>query len=150
MKSPTPECNISIVRWRGCQRLHFLPMYVDFISHLYQLFLVSCLFVNSASCKQCELFPLHVNQNSRSYFCVLREGYYVIIWLIVRICVFIKYWKLIYSELFILKVDINCTACICRGNAQKSRAFYRKVRAAQFMSTAPDSFMLFLFKIHCI
>jgi hypothetical protein len=24
------------------------------------------------------------------YFCVLREGYYVIIWLIVRICVFIK------------------------------------------------------------
>jgi hypothetical protein len=37
------------------------------------------------------------------YFCVLREGYYVIIWLIVRICVFIKDWKLIYSELFILK-----------------------------------------------
>jgi hypothetical protein len=33
----------------------------------------------------------------------LREGYYVIIWLIVRICVFIKDWKLIYSELFILK-----------------------------------------------
>jgi hypothetical protein len=31
------------------------------------------------------------------------EGYYVIIWLIVRICVFIKEWKLIYSELFILK-----------------------------------------------
>jgi hypothetical protein len=24
------------------------------------------------------------------YLCVLREGYYVIIWLIVRICVFIK------------------------------------------------------------
>jgi hypothetical protein len=24
------------------------------------------------------------------YFCVLREGYYVILWLIVRICVFIK------------------------------------------------------------
>ena len=57
-------------------------------------------------------------------FCVLREGYYVIIWLIVRICVFIKDWKLISSELFILKrksmensggaVDINCTACICR------------------------------------
>ena len=36
------------------------------------------------------------------YFCVLRE-YYVIIWLIVRIYVFIKDWKLIYSELFILK-----------------------------------------------
>jgi hypothetical protein len=37
------------------------------------------------------------------YFCVLHEGYYVMIWLIVRICVFIKDWKLIYSELFILK-----------------------------------------------
>ena len=36
-------------------------------------------------------------------FCVLREIYYVIIWLIVRICVFIKDRKLIYSELFILK-----------------------------------------------
>ena len=37
------------------------------------------------------------------YFCVLREGYYVIIWLIVRTCVFINDWKLIYSELIILK-----------------------------------------------
>jgi hypothetical protein len=59
----------------------------------------------------------------KKVFCVLREGYYVIIWPIVRICVFIKDWNLIYSELFILKrksrehwgaVDINCTACICR------------------------------------
>jgi len=47
--------------------LHFLLVF-DFISHFYQLFLVSCLFVNSASCKQCELFPLHVNQNSSSVF----------------------------------------------------------------------------------
>jgi hypothetical protein len=38
----------------------------------------------------------------KKVFCVLREGYYLIIWLIVRICVFIKDWKLIYSELFIL------------------------------------------------
>jgi hypothetical protein len=63
-----------------------------------------------------------------SYFCVLHEGYYVIIWLIVRICMFIRDWNLIYSALFILKrksmknwgwvggaVDINCTACICRS-----------------------------------
>jgi hypothetical protein len=35
------------------------------------------------------------------YFCVLCEGYYVIIWRIVRICVFIKDWRHIYSELFI-------------------------------------------------
>ena len=47
--------------------LHFLPVY-DFISHFYQLFLVSCLYVNSTSCKQYELFPLHVNQNSSSVF----------------------------------------------------------------------------------
>jgi hypothetical protein len=52
----------------------------------------------------------HVNNVSyfpcmsiKTYLCVLREGYYVIIWLIIRICVFIKDWKLIYSELFILK-----------------------------------------------
>jgi hypothetical protein len=68
-------------------------------------------------------FPFMSIKKVVPYFCVLREGYYVIIWLIVRICVFIKDWKLIYSELFISKrknmenwgaVDINCTACICR------------------------------------
>ena len=96
------------------------------ISHFYQLFLVSCLFDSYVL-----LADDHVNNVSyftfmsiKKVFCVLREGYYVIIWLIVRICVFIKDWKLIYSELFILKrksmdnwggaVDINCTACICR------------------------------------
>jgi hypothetical protein len=48
-------------------------------------------------------FPFMSIKKVIPYFCVLREGYYVIIWLIVRICVFIKDWKLIYSELFILK-----------------------------------------------
>jgi hypothetical protein len=48
-------------------------------------------------------FPFMSIKNVVPYFCVLREGYYVIRWLIVRICVFIKDWKLIYSELFILK-----------------------------------------------
>jgi hypothetical protein len=42
-----------------------------------------------------------------SCFSLLRqishEGYYVMIWLIVRICMFIKDWKFIYSELLILK-----------------------------------------------
>ena len=79
---------------------------LDFISHFYQLFLVSCLFmyyladdhVNNVS-----YFPLMSIKKVVPYFCVLREDYYVIIWLIVRICVFIKDWKLIYSELFILK-----------------------------------------------
>ena len=54
----------------------------------------------------CRRFPcLALFAGVRFYFsflCVLREGYYVIIWLI-RICVFIKDWKLIFSELFILK-----------------------------------------------
>jgi hypothetical protein len=48
-------------------------------------------------------FPFMSTKKVVPYFCVLREGYYVIIWLIVRICVFIKDWKLINSELFILK-----------------------------------------------
>ena len=50
-------------------------------------------------------FPFMSIKKVIPYFCVLREGYYVIIWLIVRICVFIKNWKLIYSELFILKKE---------------------------------------------
>jgi hypothetical protein len=35
-------------------------------------------------------FPLMSIKKVVLYFCVLREDYYVIIWLIVRICVFIK------------------------------------------------------------
>jgi hypothetical protein len=75
----------------------------DFISHFYQLFFFSFVFV------YVYLADDHVNNASYfpfmsiMYFCVLREGYYVLIWPIVRICVFIKDWKLIYSELFILK-----------------------------------------------
>jgi hypothetical protein len=54
--------------------------------------------VNNMNC-----FPFMSIKKVIPYFCVLREVYYVIIWLIVRICVIIKDWKLIYSELFILK-----------------------------------------------
>jgi hypothetical protein len=71
--------------------LHFLPVF-DFIPHFYQLFLVSCLFNSYV-----HLADDHVNNVSyfsfmsiKKVFCVLREGYYVIIWLIVRICVSIK------------------------------------------------------------
>jgi hypothetical protein len=48
-------------------------------------------------------FPFMSIKKVIPYFWILREGYYVIIWLIVRNCVFVKYWKLIYSDLFILK-----------------------------------------------
>ena len=47
----------------------------------------------SLSCTFCWcliLFLTTVFQKVVPYFCVLREGYYVIIWPIVRICVFIK------------------------------------------------------------
>jgi hypothetical protein len=71
--------------------LHFLPVF-DFISYFYQLVLVSCLFDSYVL-----LADDHVNNvtyfpfmSIKKVFCVLREGYYVIIWLIVRICVFIK------------------------------------------------------------
>ena len=75
--------------------LHFLPVF-DFISHFYQLFLVSCLFVDSYvlladdHVNNVSYFPFMSIKKVVPYFCVLREGYYVIIWLIVRICVFIK------------------------------------------------------------
>ena len=68
-----------------CQRL---ILFLTFIS-CFQFRVCLCTF-SRRSCKQCELFPLHVNQKTSSVFCVLREGYYVIIWLIDRICVFIK------------------------------------------------------------
>jgi hypothetical protein len=96
---------------RGCQRFPCLALFAGVWFYFSLLSAVFCfVFVcwqlctfSRRSCKQCELFPLHVNQKVVPYFCVLREGYYVIIWLIVSVCVFIKDWKLIYSELFILK-----------------------------------------------
>ena len=67
------------------------------------LFLTFPLFFLTLLCS-CVLFDSyalladdHVNNVSyfpfmsiKTYFCVLREGYYVIIWLIDRICVYIK------------------------------------------------------------
>jgi hypothetical protein len=59
-------------------------------------------------------FPFMSIKKVVPYFCVLSESYYVIIWLIVRICVFIKDWKLIYSELFIFKRQGNLRHLRCR------------------------------------
>ena len=71
--------------------LHFLSVF-DYISHFFQLSLVSCLFdsyvlLADDHVKNVSYFP---SMSIKIFFCVLREGYYVIIWLIVRICVFIK------------------------------------------------------------
>jgi hypothetical protein len=89
---------------RGCLRFPCLALfaggwfYFSLISAVFSFLFVCKLHVNNVS-----YFPFMSIKKVVSYFCVLREGYYVIIWLIVRICVFIKDWKLIYSALFILK-----------------------------------------------
>jgi hypothetical protein len=74
---------------------------------LYLTFISSCVLFDSYvlladdHVNNVSYFPFMAIKKVIPYFCVLREGYYVIIWLIDRICVFIKDWKLIYSELFI-------------------------------------------------
>jgi hypothetical protein len=93
---------------RGCQRFPCLALFVgvwfyfSLLSAVFSFVFVYVLLaddhVNSVS-----YFSFMSIKKVVPYFCVLREGYYVMIWLIVRICVFIKDWKLIYSELFILK-----------------------------------------------
>jgi hypothetical protein len=45
--------------------LHFLPVF-GFISHFYQLFLVSCLFVNTRNSNQLRI--KRVNKNSGGFF----------------------------------------------------------------------------------
>jgi hypothetical protein len=98
-KSPTPEgvSEISL----SCTFCRCLILFLTFIS--------GCVLFNSYvlladdHVNNVSYFPFMSIKKVILYFCVLRECYYVIIWLIVRICVFIKDWKLIYSELFILK-----------------------------------------------
>ena len=95
---------------RGCQRFPCLALfagvwfYFSLLSAVFSFVFVYVLLaddhVNNVS-----YFLFMSIKKVFPYFCVLREGYYVIIWLIVRICVFIKDWKLIYSELFILKKE---------------------------------------------
>jgi hypothetical protein len=88
----------------GCQRFPCLALfagvwfYFSLLSAVFSFVFVCKLHVNNLS-----YFPFMSIKKVFPYFCVLREGYYVMIWLIVRICVFMKNWKLIYSELFILK-----------------------------------------------
>jgi hypothetical protein len=93
---------------RGCRRFPCLALfagvwfYFSLLSAVFSFVFVYVLLaddhVNNVS-----YFPFMSIKNVVPNFCVLREGCYVIIWLIVRICVFIKDWKRIYSELFILK-----------------------------------------------
>ena len=118
----------SLTRW--CRRFPFLALfagvwfYTSLLSAVFSLLFDSYVLLADDHVNNVSYFPFMSIKQVVPYFCVLREGYYAIIWLIVRICVFIKDWKLIYSELFILKkksmenwgvaVVINCTACICR------------------------------------
>ena len=90
---------------RGCRRFPCLALfagvwfYFSLLSAVFSFVFVYVLLADD----HVSYFPFMSIKKVVLYFCVLREGYYVIIWLIVRICVFIKDWKLIYSELFILK-----------------------------------------------
>ena len=87
---------------RGNLRHPRFPCLAVFASVWFYFSLLSAVFSFVFVCKQ-SYFPFMSIKKLVPYFCVLCEGYYVIIWPIVRICVFIKDWKLIYSELFILK-----------------------------------------------
>ena len=81
---------------RGCRRFPCLALFAGvwfYFSLLSAVFSFMLCTFSRWSCKQCELFPLHVNQKSSSAFLCIA-------W---RICVFIKDWKLTYGELFILK-----------------------------------------------
>ena len=80
----------------SCTFCRCLILFLTFNS-CFSFVFVCKLHVNNVS-----YFPFMSIKKEIPYFCVLCEDYYVIIWLIVRICVFIKDWKLIYSELFIL------------------------------------------------
>ena len=93
---------------RGCWRFPCLALFAGvwfYFSLLSAVFSFVFVYVRLADdhVNNVSYFPFMSIKKVVSYFCVLREGYYVIIWLIVRICVFIKDWKLIYSELFIFK-----------------------------------------------
>ena len=83
---------------RGCL---IFPCLTLFAGVWFYFSLLSAVFSFVFVCKQ-SYFPFMSIKKLVLYFCVLREGN-VIIWLIVRICMFIKDWKLIYSELLILK-----------------------------------------------
>ena len=71
----------------SCTFCRCLILFLSFISScvLFDSYvLLADDYVNNAS-----YFPFMSIKKVVPYFCVLREGYYVIIWLIVRICVFI-------------------------------------------------------------
>ena len=93
---------------RGCRRFPCLALFAGvwfYFSLLTAVFSFMFVYVLLADdhVNNVRYFPFMSITKVVPYFCVLRKGYYVILWLIVRICVFIKDWKLIYSELFILK-----------------------------------------------
>ena len=90
------DFNLSLTRLAG------VWLYFSILSAVFSFMFVYVLLahdhVNNVS-----YFPFMSIKKLVPYFCVLREGHYVIIRLIVRIYVFIKDWKLICSQLFILK-----------------------------------------------
>jgi hypothetical protein len=126
---PAESANDWNLTW-GCRRFPCLALfasvwlYFSLLSAVFS-FVFDYVLLGDDHVNNVSYFPFKSIKKVVPYFLVLREGYYVIIWLIVRICAFIKDWNLTYSELFILKrksmenwgggtVDINCIACMCR------------------------------------
>jgi hypothetical protein len=75
-------------------------------------------------------FPFMSIKKVIPYVCVLREGYYVIIWLIVRICVFINDWKLINSgvswhKLYSMHLPVKRTWFFCLVLVQDKKISHR-------------------------
>jgi hypothetical protein len=86
----------------SCTFCRCLIPYISLLSAVFSFVFVYVLLADD-NVNNVSYFPFMSIKKVFRYLCVLRESYYVKIWLIVRICVFITDWKLIYSELFILK-----------------------------------------------
>ena len=94
-----PEGKISIVRWRGCRRFPCLALcagvwfYFSLLSAVLSLLFDSYVLLADDHANNVSYFPYMSIKKLVPYLCVLREGHYVIIWLIVRIFMFIKDWQ---------------------------------------------------------
>jgi hypothetical protein len=83
---------------RGCRRFPCLALfagvwfYFSLLSAVFSFMFVYVLLADN-HVNNVSYFPFMSIKKVVPHFCALREGYYVIIWLIVRICVFIKRLK---------------------------------------------------------
>jgi hypothetical protein len=70
--------------------LHFCRCLILFLTFISSVLFNSYVLLADDHVNKASYFLFMPIKKVVPYFCVLREGYYVIIWLIVRICMFIK------------------------------------------------------------